>query len=547
MTKTLSIQSIEKWLQKIDWKLLVFLLLFLNVKLIVKLVAVIFIYLVRNNFKLGFKVTQSRLPVFYLIAIAIAALDYVALVPSITLNYTVAFVIGICFWWLCILATHQIKLAVEQRSTTILYNTLLVFFIINIAASLINITSIIAEIHTINPYRYQGQYQKYFINTGDYIKGITFDTSTTNAIINAFGVVYFLFRKNFTMVVGCMIVLLLTASNFTNIILLLVLAFLFAFKSTPDQKSVMLVCTMLLVVFLSKVSPQNDQYVLARLKKFTSSNSIPSPTLITKVIPLQERPDSELTVEEKNKKIALLYLDSLDRARMEKERPVANANAGLDLSSPDKISIPEPSIHTAPFQSKKDTTSFQRKLFSFIAANKSNLNLSTANDEPRLPGKAIAAKEALTFLRNNPEKIFAGAGIGNFSSKLAFKATAFNVEGSYPKKYSYISPAFLQNHFDIYLYYFTRHADEHSLTNTPNSVYGQLLTEYGVVGFLAFVIGYVGFFLKDYKRLTYALPLMFLLLSAFAIDYWFEQLSIVVLFELMMFLNIKENQNSVNG
>ena len=29
------------------------------------------------------------------------------------------------------------------------------------------------ETGTLNPYTYQGDYQKYFINTGDYIKGIT--------------------------------------------------------------------------------------------------------------------------------------------------------------------------------------------------------------------------------------------------------------------------------------------------------------------------------------------------------------------------------------
>jgi hypothetical protein len=32
----------------------------------------------------------------------------------------------------------------------------------------------------------------------------------------------------------------------------------------------------------------------------------------------------------------------------------------------------------------------------------------------------------------------------------------------------------------------------------------------------------------------------------FSVDYWFEQLSIVVLFELMMFVNMKENSKRVN-
>jgi hypothetical protein len=51
-------------------------------------------------------------------------------------------------------------------------------------------------------------YQKYFIGTGDHIRGITFDTSTTNAVLNAFGIVYFLLRKQMVMALLCMAVLL---------------------------------------------------------------------------------------------------------------------------------------------------------------------------------------------------------------------------------------------------------------------------------------------------------------------------------------------------
>jgi hypothetical protein len=109
-------------------------------------------------------------------------------------NYLIAFGTGIVFWVLCILAIHQVKLSVEGRSLVTIHNTLLLFFIINAAFSALNLLSIIWEIKALNPYLYQGQYQKYFIGTGDYIRGLTFDTSTTNAVINAMGVIYFLVR-----------------------------------------------------------------------------------------------------------------------------------------------------------------------------------------------------------------------------------------------------------------------------------------------------------------------------------------------------------------
>ena len=48
-----------------------------------------------------------------------------------------------------------------------------------------------------------------------------------------------------------------------------------------------------------------------------------------------------------------------------------------------------------------------------------------------------------------------------------------------------------------------------------------------------------GFFLRRNRQLTYGIPSIILLSGIFFIDYWFEQLSIVVLFELLLFLNIR--------
>jgi len=76
-------------------------------------------------------------------------------------------------------------------------------------------------------------------------------------------------------------------------------------------------------------------------------------------------------------------------------------------------------------------------------------------------------------------------------------------------------------------------------------VYDQLLSEYGLLGLLALLVFYVGFFAKDYRLLTYGIPLLLFVLFIFLIDYWFEQLSVVVFFELLMFLNVKESKNRI--
>jgi hypothetical protein len=68
-----------------------------------------------------------------------------------------------------------------------------------------------------------------------------------------------------------------------------------------------------------------------------------------------------------------------------------------------------------------------------------------------------------------------------------------------------------------------------------------LLTEYGLLGLLALPVFYVGFFLRHSKELSYGWPLLAILLAFFMVDYWVEQLSAVVLFELLLFVNIQEN------
>ena len=223
MERKTIIGFVKNWFRQIDWKLLLFLLLFLNVKLVVKIIAVVLIYILRFNFRFGFRLRFSRLPLFYIGVIVIALIDLVAYGLYTNLHYDLTLLTGIFSWLICILAIHQLKLSVDTVALDKLHRTLLVFFVVNAAVSFINMFAIISETGALNPYLYQGQFQKYFIGTGDHIRGVFFDTSTTNALINAFGVVYFLSRKQVAACLVCMIVVLLTGSNTTNILLIAVL------------------------------------------------------------------------------------------------------------------------------------------------------------------------------------------------------------------------------------------------------------------------------------------------------------------------------------
>ena len=75
------------------------------------------------------------------------------------------------------------------------------------------------------------------------------------------------------MLLLCMTVLLVTGSNMTNAVLMLAFLLLFIFKTDRLQKSMIMVCFFMMVIFLAKVSPENNKYVAELAKKFTGDHS----------------------------------------------------------------------------------------------------------------------------------------------------------------------------------------------------------------------------------------------------------------------------------
>jgi hypothetical protein len=545
MGLTINNFDLKKLKYYVDWKLLVFLTLFLDVKLVVKLAALVIAYLLTFDFRFQFSLKNPRLPLFYPLVLIMALISFVVNRNYSGHNYLVVFFTGVGFWLLCILAIHQVKLAVERNETAVLHRTIIVFFVINAIASLLNLASIVWETGALNPYTYQGDYQKYFIGTGDYIKGLTFDTSTTNAVLNAFGVIYFLEKKNALMLLTCMAVMLLTCSNFTNIIVLVILAAKFILKSSRDQKSLIALCLVFLIVFMAKISPQNNDYVVNTFENILHKQHSEAPQA-TAVLPITLRPDSTLNPEEKRVKFATLYIDSVNN--LNKKQAQKPLQAAIIKTDAGRVLVPQPDINSAPYQSLVTTPVGQAKLVEFVNTHKAALPIS---GQPyhwsARPGKITSILQTVDFFKVHPLKIFAGDGMGNFSSKLAFKASGLGIIGGYPVKYAYVSPDFLVNHLDLYLDFFSRRSGFHSLTNSPFSVYDQMLAEYGIAGLALFGIFYLGFFAKNFKTLTYGLPILVLTAAILFIDYWFEQLSVLVFFELLLLLDMKESSAKLSA
>jgi hypothetical protein len=520
----------------VDWTLLAFLILFLNIKLVVKVAALVLVFILRPNFKFGFALRNSRLPLFYLLVIGIAIFNWLISGMMGSFNYGLVLATGIFFWILCILAVHQIKLSVEKDDPVTIHQTVVLFFILNALVSLFVYVDIVAETGAINVYRYQGNYQRYFIGTGDYIKGISFDTSTTNAILNAFGVIYFLQKGKNIMTVLCMAVLLLTSSNITNLMLCGILVFLFFLQSNRIQKSMIIICIVMFATFLIKISPQNNNYIVNGYREiFNIQPGTKKATVVS--VPITKRPDSSLTEDEKKQKIAQLYLDSIATVSLEEKKKKSIVQPAFK----EKPEIPGDNIHTAMFQYRRDTNDAERILLQFMKTHNTEMPISAGMGvQPGLPGKVIAFRQTFQYFSQHTGRLLLGTGIGNFSSKLAFRATSMKMTGGYPEKFIYINDDFKSNHLDLYLYYFTSKDDYHSIANSPNSTYDQLLSEYGVTGFAAFAFFYIGFFIKKLNFFAYSIPLLLFMSGIFFFDYWFEQLSVIVFFELLLLLNIKE-------
>ncbi len=549
MKKLLSIRAFfTGWLADVHWPLLVFLLLFLQVKMWVKLLGLLWggWYYWKNRSR-TVPFFKTPLP-FYAGMAGIAVLNLFCWQLYRSPHYLPLLGIGIGFWGMAAMAFLYLYTTVKKEAAGKTARALWIFFLLNAAVSCLQLLCIMWRIGELNPYRYQGNYQEFFISTGDYIHGITFDTSTTNALINAFAVLYFLHKQKLAETLFCMLALLLTGSNFTNLLLLGCLLYLFVFRSSRVQKSVMVVLLCMGVNFLTQVSPQNNNYAINLSGKLFGKDIKPKYKLYAD-LPITQRPDSTLTPEEKRQKFAQQWLDSMAalRAMAAKAGDIKKTGAipVKDSSGVLHPVIPKVNIHAPEFQHRPDSSAARLQALSYLQTMEQEGKSLPAADTPSrknlVPGKIKAFQQLGQYLVQHPSRIITGTGMGNFSSKLAFRATGLQIAGGYPGSLRYVNDDFKTHNLAIYLAYFGKDSGYHSMAHSPNSFYAQLLSEYGLLGVLLFLFFYVRPFAKKKYIQRYGLSLCLLVSGALVTEYWFEQLSVMVLFELLLLLNEKES------
>jgi hypothetical protein len=532
----LKLNIVVRKLRGIDWKLFLFLVLVMNVKLVVKIIAIIaIVVLERKSFTLKSFIRKPYI-LFYMGIIAIALINLLLQYRDLHLPYLLVTGMGILLWMMPAIAGYHSYNIVQKGDLDKIHRTVSFFFLVHIAIIFASLLMIILEIRTIDPYTFKGLNQKYYISTGDYIRGITFDDAVTTAMIAAFGLLYFLYRRRFFYSLLCMAGVLVIFSNLTNIFLLLIFVVLFIFKSDRVQKSMVIVYGCMLVIFITTVSPQNNEYVVSFIYKMIGKAYYLPPVKTITREELKQMPDSLLSYDQKREKTGLVYLDSISHVlrannRLLPEKALFQADT---LSDTGKKIFYE---YRPTAQVKQKENRFSSFItFRYTAAEKDSLNKRYNWDKP---GKITAALQLIDLYKNHPSTKWLGVGAGNFSSRIAFKSAAIGIGGAYPEKYAYVHPYFQNAHLYVYLFYHAQWQINHTAANTPDSTYFQIAGEYGIAGICLFVFLYAGYFLWKTRRSSYALPLLFLLLATFSVEYWFERLSIVVLFEFLVFLDVK--------
>ncbi|HRO76251.1 MAG TPA: hypothetical protein PLP27_08910 [Crocinitomicaceae bacterium] len=597
------LNKIKKYITcRIDVWLLLAMLLILNVSTTFKLAGLLVLFLYKPTILKSIKL--KNFPIFYLIMIgiiiiqtAISLFDFHPTILKINL-------ISSIIWGVSLFALIQINRIVSDTDFKKIQNTVVALFLTNAFFSGFKMIEIMFEIDSINPYTYDGLVlnpltgiSMYGGATGDYIGGVFGTHSLHNAFFNLFGVVYFLLNRKYLISIICLAVLLMTTSNLAVLILFSILGSILLFHRIKAVKYVILLFLLVIATFYTKVSPNNFEYAQKMLqtsekgdtdnpilKKIKAKNEeeiknqkiakyIAYRIANDKTISKPPKPNvknnqpKKTTKEPKKSQESAKSLNDIviaDNKEVLVEELGKNAK---DLDSVlERFGIPENStnkeydeiiIHNN--QNKTDALTanklnqFKTDLHAYhtnlknkvMDTYKDSINLIPPPNLQKYPGKVISYIETLQYLTSSVTHFIIGSGAGQFSSKVAFGISGFSVgEGgekrTLNKQVDYISNDFKENHLKLFSYYWLKDPGEHSISTEPFSAYNQIAGEYGILGIIAFVVGYLLFFFKRFRQFTAGKYLLIMMLLMLLTDYWFEHLNVIIIFELLMFLDLKK-------
>ena len=521
---------------KTDWAFLVFLLGATYVKLYVKVLAIAFYFL--YTFYKRYKVERPpSVTYFYFLMPVTGFLSSVLQGSFGDEGYLTGFVFGSFTWLIGGLISYLVYVAVVNSPEASSEATVKSFFRINLLVCLGTFLVLVIQSGHPMPYWYWSSSEFYGTSTGDHIKGVFANNSVTNAMICAMGVIYFLYRRNMKWALACMLMSLMSTSNLTLLLLSGILILIFVFTSMLRRKVVLLFLSIL--VIYPTLSPLNLTYINTTYKQ-TGDESQVLRTRGIDTIAMKRPP-------------AAPDMDALDSAFLSYNRKVLKPHFyKLPLSdtflfnTADELKYMKANGR-AKAQKGSNTVLKQdflkRTIEKWYGLKYEFTPLTSYYD----PIKVYTHLQTLHFLKSERRNLLFGAGPGNFSSKLAIKTTGLGLQGAYPLSDIYASKPFEQYQFYSLMYVLSLPVSEHSTINMPNSIYNQVAGEYGFIGIILFAGMYLWFFAKRWRRLSYGLPLLLVTLAFLGFEYWFEMLTLTVIFEWLMFIDILKNENEKNA
>ncbi|MEO6831778.1 MAG: hypothetical protein ABI378_05570 [Chitinophagaceae bacterium] len=218
----------------------------------------------------------------------------------------------------------------------------------------------------------------------------------------------------------------------------------------------------------------------------------------------------------------------------------SSGNVTYLKDSMDNVSVERMTISAAD----ADTSN---KSFKADSARKESARIAAIYEPIAKPnGKMLSWKETWAFASSSTVHALFGAGMGNFSSLLAIRtAHLYGHEHSRFYEYvpQYIHPDFRANHYKIMAALYSLPEGYHSARHMPHSFPNKILGEYGIVGVLIFIFGYVWYFLKRGAASGFFLFVMLLTGGYLWFDYLFEYLSVMVFFELFFWWHFFNRAN----
>lgn len=483
-------------------------------------------------------------------------------------QYSFGFYFGLLQWIIAFAISYLLFVTITVSKPDVILKTVKVFFGVNAAISLVTLVVLFIQVGFHVPY-WLVTNMKYGVSTGDYIKGIFNDTSVTNAAINALAAVYFLRHKEFFWATLCTLVMLLCTSNTTVVLMALVLVAILVLNKELSVKKYTAAILFLMLILYPVLTPQNIRYIEVVYEREKKDNY----NIGLSKIEEKEFTNIGITYEKDffakktSSPFNSEYLDGQIKAstyypyKEDVTKPVftpgyyylTSKNYKIGLRNSELVNVSGELIAMREKSDKEmevDNTEMEIKdvplspfvvqeaLASWYKVPKGKSPLANSN----MPGKFFTHIQTLYFLNSNLTNLLFGAGIGNFSSKLAIRMTGLGLQGSFPENSVYISKDFLQYHFYTILYYLSRHAAEHSVLNMPNSTYNQLIGEYGLIGFLVFFVLYVGYLWRKRNASKVGIYIALIMLMFLSVEYWFELLSLAIVFELFFMNEVIKRQ-----